>query len=288
MIKQLQYNIKKGKCVGMEMDLMDLDKVAKSCVKLCQEILPQHFGVNSKLDVIVNNAGVVGNSVTDENSSVKNPQGVSKTFSVCYLGHFLMNHLLRNQLRENGRIVVVSSNVVQLMISDKYQSLEQLDWMKMIFDEKTKGTIPPYAYNKLFCSMHCLNLHDKWIIEKQCPHLQSVNYVHPGVMMTNLLERAKEDQKQTSPFLAYLSYGIGKIIHAFSGIPISQGAYHELRLALDPSITCSGKFFFMQQQKDPKDDHPLLALREEREKLWQFSMERIGPFLEQYSPHIEE
>nr|CAG4717118.1 unnamed protein product [Naegleria fowleri] len=277
---------KKGKCIGMEMDLMDLEKVAQSCVKLCQEILPNHFGTD-QLDGIVNNVGVVGSTGNEENA-VLNPQGVSKTFSVCYLGHFLMNYLLRNRLRENGRIVVVSSNVVQLMISDRYTSLEQLDWMKMIYHEKTKGTIPPYAYNKLFCSMHCLNLHDKWIIAKECPHLQSVNYVHPGVMMTNLLERAKEEQKQSSPFLAYISYGIGKIIHAFSGIPISRGAFHELRLALDPSITCSGKFFFMQQEKDPKDDHILLTRKEEREKLWNFSMKIVGPFLERYSPLIEQ
>ena len=265
--------------VGMGMNLADLESVATSCLELCKNILPDRLGVDG-IDVIINNAGVV---VGD---TKLNQQQISTTFSVCYLGHTLMNHLLRSKMRKGSRIVVVSSNVAKMVFSEKYKTLDDIQWMNMIKEERSiSTTIPTYAYNKLFCSMYAFSLHEKWIESGLYSNIEMVNCVHPGVMMTNLPEKAKSIQKEENPIFAYLSYGMYYLIHAFKGIPISKGAYHELKMAVDRDIKCSGVYFSLDKEDR---EHPLAYVKEERDKLWNLTMELITPFLEKYAPLIEQ
>ncbi|EFC37021.1 predicted protein [Naegleria gruberi] len=252
------------------MDLSNLELVVEGCVKLVREILPNEFN-SEKIDVIINNAGLV---VSKEKTQA---QQVSTTFSVCHLGHFLMNHLLKDYLNENARIIIVSSNVAKMMFPKSLKHLEDIKWMDMIQKEQSyKTTTPTYAYNKLFCTMHGLNLHQKWVIEEN--KKLAVNMLHPGTMMTNLPEKALDNERDS--LLGWLKYGAYKMVHAFQGIPIAKGAFNELRLAVDPAITCSGVYF----SEDKEDmDHPIAYIKEEREKLWELSMKLCSPFFEQFN-----
>ncbi|MGI0092399.1 MAG: SDR family NAD(P)-dependent oxidoreductase, partial [Nitrososphaerales archaeon] len=86
---------------SLELIITDLSSLG-SVRELAQEFRQKH----SRLNVLVNNAGLI------MGKRVMTPDGLETTFEVNYLSHFLLTHLLLDQLKAGApsRIVNVSSD----------------------------------------------------------------------------------------------------------------------------------------------------------------------------------
>ena len=124
----------------------------------------------NKLDVLINNAGVIYlKRKTDSN-------GIEKMFSVNYLSHYLLTRLLLNTLMDapKARIINVSS------IAHR--------GVRMDFDDlssnKSYKTMKVYGKTKL-----AQLLFTKYLSEKIDSKKITVNAMHPGLISTNLISK---------------------------------------------------------------------------------------------------
>lgn len=124
----------------------------------------------NKLDVLINNAGVIYlKRKTDSN-------GIEKMFSVNYLSHYLLTRLLLNTLLDapKARIINVSS------IAHR--------GVRMDFDDlssnKSYKTMKVYGKTKL-----AQLLFTKYLSEKIDSKKITVNAMHPGLISTNLISK---------------------------------------------------------------------------------------------------
>ncbi|KAL9655298.1 hypothetical protein ABK040_009071 [Willaertia magna] len=251
------FNKPIGTITGIEMDLSDLNSVGKGCNQLKQNILNN----NIKLDIIVNNAGTVAGK------EKKSKQGFNYVYATNYLGHFLMNHLLKPVLNVNGRIVIISSEAALSFLSKNIKTLEDMKFTNLMLHESSGSD---YMSIKLFCSMYCFSLAEHW---KDDNNNFIINCVHPGTVNTNLMKTAKENQ---SGIIGLLSYGVGQFYNLLYGISVEEAALNILRVAVDSNLTRAGNFYLEGRESK---EHPIAYSTVEREKLWTISLKQIQDYL---------
>ncbi len=172
----------------------------------------------NKLDVLINNAGVIYlKRKTDSN-------GIEKMFSVNYLSHYLLTRLLLNTLMDapKARIINVSS------IAHR--------GVRMDFDDlssnKSYKTMKVYGKTKL-----AQLLFTKYLSEKIDSKKITINAMHPGVISTNLISK--------NGFLGTALTAGWKLI----GKSPKEGAETIVYLANSDSVeNISGKYFVKCKQ----------------------------------------
>jgi len=115
-------------------ELMSLDLASFASIRaFADELLTRH----DRLDVLVNNAGLVRRGRTETED------GFETTFGVNHLGHFLLTSLLLDRLRASApaRVVVVASHAHK-------QARRGLDFHDLQA-ENTYSAMPVYARSKL-------------------------------------------------------------------------------------------------------------------------------------------
>lgn len=143
--------------------LMELDLASfKSIRKFVQEFLQTDY----RLDILINNAGVMGlNRMLTED-------GIEMHMGVNYMGHFLLTLLLLERLKESkpSRIVNVSS------LGHKW-----LNFSKDLNSEKFYNRFHAYIQSKLanvmFTKELAIKLRNSGV---------TVNSLHPGVIYTDI------------------------------------------------------------------------------------------------------
>jgi len=198
----------------------------------------------AKLDVLVNNAGVV--TIKRQTTS----DGFEAMMGVNHLGHFLLTNLLLKQLllAPQGRIVTVSSGA---------HKVGKIDWSDPYL---TKGFSVWRGYGQ---SKLANILFTKSLAERLKGTHATANCVHPGAVSTNL-----GVSRET---------GFGKMIHAALR-PFFQtsaeGARTAIHLASSPEVTgVSGEYFYKLKPakvSGPAQDKALA------EKLWTWSEHEVG------------
>ncbi|MFX1235198.1 MAG: SDR family NAD(P)-dependent oxidoreductase, partial [Promethearchaeota archaeon] len=149
---------------------VDVMKIDTSSIKSIREFSQQYHKKYSKLDVLINNAGVYKpvRSTTEE--------GFETTFAVNYIAPFLLTNLLIELLKKStsSRIVNVASRVHS----------NQFDFKNLQFERGYTG-VKAYAQSKTALILFTYLLADK---------LKNTNVVanclHPGVINTKLLRAA--------------------------------------------------------------------------------------------------
>ncbi|TFE02208.1 SDR family oxidoreductase [Jeotgalibacillus salarius] len=224
-----------------ELTLMQCDLGSIESIRNFAEEFKKKF---SKLDVLINNAGVVSlkRRLTDDR--------FESHLGVNHLGHFLLTNLLLDELKaaEQGRVVTVSSGAHK--------------WGKIDFDDPyfEKGYNVARAYgrsklaNILFTKALAKRLEDTNVTS---------NAVHPGAVSTNIgVDRKTEFGK-----------GVHKVLKPFFQSP-EEGAATTVYLATSPEVEgVTGKYFYKMKEfaVSEEADNEWLA-----EELWGWSEERVG------------
>jgi len=170
------------------LEVMELDL---SSLKSVRNFAKSFQTVHNRLDVLINNAGVMTPPFS------KTEDGFELQFGANYLGHFLLTGLLLETIlkTENSRIVTLSSAVHKngIINFDDLQSEKEYDRMKA------------YAQSKLACLMFTFELQRRL---DMAGYKQTISVAsHPGIAMTDLSRNMSKFQyyllKYTlAPFLA--------------------------------------------------------------------------------------
>ncbi|MBM7579321.1 SDR family oxidoreductase [Jeotgalibacillus terrae] len=224
-----------------ELTLMQCDLGSLESIRNFAEEFKSKF---SKLDVLVNNAGVVSvkRRLTDDR--------FESHLGVNHLGHFLLTNLLLEELKasDQGRVVTVSSGAHK--------------WGKIDFDdphfEKGYNVAKAYGRSKL-----ANILFTKALAKRLEGTNVTANAVHPGAVSTNLgIDRKTEFGKS-----------VHKILKPFFQ-SAEEGAATTVYLATAPELKdVTGKYFYQMEEIDVSEDAANEWLAEE---LWGWSEERVG------------
>ncbi len=120
-----------------------------------------------KLDVLLNNAGVIMKSYQRTND------GIETTFAVNHLAHFYLTGRLIPMLRKGGRTKIIN---LSSMVHSRSIDLDKL------FDRAHFESVNTYSHSKL-----CNILFTKWLSKLLSGTEITVNCMHPGVINTKML-----------------------------------------------------------------------------------------------------
>ena len=234
-----------------EVTVMELDLSSfKSIHKFCDDIV-QH---EQSLNVLINNAGVF------YHPAIKTEDGFDTTFTVNYLGHFLLTNLLLKLLQKSApsRVIVVSS------------------WMhkngKIDFDnlngEKWYDKNAIYSASKLAVVLFARELQ-----RKVKDNGVSVYATHPGVVNT----KAGQYMRKSMPLVLRLVVAdlLGKLLLWMFAKSPAQGAQTIIHCTVSEDIKDKGGSYFA----DCKEvNYPKVAGVDEgvEKKLWEFSERMTG------------
>lgn len=210
-------------------DLADMAQVRHLAEQVQQNFPP--------LDVLVNNAGAYFNR------RQKTPYGAEKTFVLNHLAYFLLTTLLLGHLRENARIVNVSSNA---------HLNGQLDLNDLNLDRFYFG-FTAYRRSKLANVLFTYELARR-LTGRQI----TVNALHPGGVATNIFST---DFSIFGPLF--------KWIVSWFTLPPGQGADNTVYLATSPEVEAvTGKYFV---KREAVASSPLSYDVDLAKRLWEVS-----------------
>ncbi len=232
-LKELKEKTKSNKFELYLADLADPNAI--------QRVVAQFREKYDKLDVLINNAGVV------LSKRIVTPLGYEKTFAVNYLGHFLLTNLLLDLLIESApsRIINVSSgvhtsanlNFDDINLSSGFRSLRAYANSKLA--------------NLLFTYELARRLEGTGV---------TVNALHPGFVRSNFGRRGRK-------WYVRILFDIARIF----AISVEKGAKTSIYLASSPEVKdVTGKYYYKSKPvKSSKASYD----REAQKKLWQLSKE---------------
>jgi retinol dehydrogenase 12 len=198
---------------------------------------------HQRLDVLVNNAGVFLPRRTETED------GFETTYQINYLSHFLLTHLLLDELKksEQGRIINLSSSVYAFGQFDPHN----------LQSEKKFSVLGTYAASKLFMLMFTEEL-----AKRVADTRVTVNTVHPGIVRTHMMLAAPGAFR----ILSYLAL-------PFSISP-QKGARTSLYLATSPDVRrVSGHYFSKSKKTATKNK---FDTEENRALLWDLSTKALN------------
>ena len=215
-------------------DLSDLESV--------QALAKNYKGAHTKLNVLVNNAGLIMGKRT------ATVDGLETTFVVNYLSHFLLTSLLLDLLRNSAPSRVV--NVTSDAHFRGHMSFEDLQ------EVRNYGVMRAYCQSKLAQVLFTYEL-----AERLKGSGVTVNCVHPGAVRTRWGDEAG-------------ALGIGiRVARPFMLSP-ERGAETPIYLASSPDVEgVTGKFFSKKKERQSSSES---YDQTEWKKLWEVSMKLAG------------
>jgi len=231
---------------GRDVEVMALDLASTASIR---EFAAAYLAAHPKLDVLVNNAGLI----LSERTTTED--GFETTFGVNHLGHVLLTDLLLDRLKESApaRIVVVASEAHKFAI----------DGLK--FDDlQCEGTY--FSYRVYGRSKLANILFSRALAKRLEGTGVTVNAVHPGSVATRFARDG-----DTSFVTAFTTW----IARPFSRTP-EEGARTQVHVASAPELAdVSGAYFCNSKRADRRLSR---AARDDEaaERLWGVSRELLG------------
>lgn len=202
---------------------------------------------HDRLDVLVNNVGAT--MLAYEESA----EGYEMTWSLNYLGHFLLTHLLAEPLLRaaaqagEARVVEVTSHIY------RYSDPQ----MKKLQQRQGYNGVKAYAQSK-----RALILFAREFARQAQGSGVTANAVSPGVVRTNIATQN-----------AWIYRAVMRLVNLFA-VPLEEGSQTLIRAASDPGFCgVSGKY--IRKYAEPAPD-PALDDREVAQRLWQLSQQQTG------------
>lgn len=250
--KQVQEAIVKeiptAKVDAMELDLSSMASVRK--------FASEYNSSGQSLNLLINNAGIM---MTPFMLSKDN---IELQFATNHLGHFLLTHLLldnikktANKSKKEGRIVNLSSE------AHKFAYPEGICFDK-INDEKKYNKYQAYGQSKLANILHANELTRH--LKEEGAEI-TANSLHPGVISTNLFRHVFTPPKFAEGFVSKLSSFLMK--------NVQQGAATTCYVALHPQVKgVSGEYF---SDSNLAKTTKLAKDMDLAKRLWDFSIDLI-------------
>ncbi|KAL8139750.1 hypothetical protein V2J09_005771 [Rumex salicifolius] len=229
----------------MELDLTSMASVRKFASDYKSSKLP--------LNLLINNAGVMATPFS------LSSDGIEIQFATNYLGHFLLTHLLLDNMKKTsqetgleGRIVNVSSDAHHIAYREGIL-FDRLD------DESGYSSWGAYGQSKLANILHTSELSRK--LKDDGVNI-TANSLHPGLISTNLFQHNK-----------FLN-GALRTLARFTLKSIPQGAATTCYIALHPYLKgVNGGYFKNSNLAKPSRKAQDAELAQ---KLWDFSINLIN------------
>ncbi|KAJ7952289.1 short-chain dehydrogenase TIC 32, chloroplastic-like [Quillaja saponaria] len=235
-----------GKIDVMELDLSSMTSVRKFAADYNSSGLP--------LNLLINNAGVMACPF------MLSQDNIELQFATNHLGHFLLTNLLLDTIKKTareckteGRIVILSSE------GHRFPYREGIRFDK-INDESGYGSWMAYGQSKLANVLHANELARR--LKEEGEDI-TVNSVHPGAIITNLLRH--------HGFVNGIANAVGKYFLK----NVQQGAATQCYVALHPQVKgISGEYFM---DSNLAKSTSLANDAELAKKLWEFSLSLTTP-----------
>ena len=198
----------------------------------------------TKIDVLINNAGVVNTSYHETS------EGIENTFAINHLGYFLFTNLLLDKLKGEAetRIINVSSAA--------HAFVKEMQWEDINFKNNFRQGLRVYSQSKL-----ANLLFTRYLAVKLSTDNISVNAIHPGGVNTALGSQNK----------AWYSKPLKLILKPFFRSPL-KGAESIIYLSTKENDGVTGEYFV--DSKIAKSSSYSKNL-EEAHKLWNLSEELV-------------
>jgi NAD(P)-dependent dehydrogenase (short-subunit alcohol dehydrogenase family) len=223
-------------------ELISLDLASLASVKKAAETFRNR---HRRLDVLVNNAGLILSERTETQD------GFEATLGVNHLGHFLLTTLLRDELEAAApaRIVNVSSELHRQAKGMRFEDLHA---------KNDYSAMDAYARSKLANVLFTVELAKRLPGDRVMAHA-----LHPGVVRTKF---GRDGDLRGIMGFAF------RLAGPFLTTP-KKGARTSVHVASSPDVSGTGLYF-----KDCKLCEPSAAAkdREAAKRLWQVSEEAVG------------
>ena len=230
----------KGQSTNADVELILADLCVQSEVRrLAETFLARH----DRLDVLVNNAGVVLSKRTET------PDGIEMTLAINHLAPFLLTNLLLDRLKQSApsRVITVSSEA---------QRWGSMDFGDLQSRRRYRG-FPVYGMTKLANIMFTYEL-----AERLKGTGVTANCLHPGSVGTNF----GQNNRGAMAFFF-------RTFKPFMRSP-EQGADTLIWLASSPEVGgISGKYFSDRKEIEAKD---IAYDPDVRRRLWEISEDLTG------------
>ncbi|XP_078178033.1 short-chain dehydrogenase TIC 32 B, chloroplastic-like [Carex rostrata] len=227
---------------------VDTIKLDLSSLKSVRTFADEFLSMDLPLNLLINNAGIMFCPFQ------LSKDGIELQFATNHLGHFLLTNLLLEKMKSTakntgieGRIVNLSS-IAHHHTYDKGICFEQLNDPTVYSDKKA------YGQSKLANILHAKELSRR--LRKEGANI-TVNSVHPGLIMTNLMRHSLFVMKMLKVF-TYMCWKT-----------VPQGAATTCFVATNPSLKgVTAKYF-----SDCNEQKTNVLARDEKlaKDLWQFS-----------------
>ncbi|KAK1264863.1 hypothetical protein QJS04_geneDACA011214 [Acorus gramineus] len=231
--------------VGLRVEVLKLDL---SSLKSVRAFVDEFLALDLPLNMLINNAGVMFCPYQLSEDKIE------LQFATNHLGHFHLTNLLLDKMKRTAKETGIEGRIVNLAsIAHRYTYNKGIRFDKLN-DNSGYSDKKAYGQSKLANILHANELSRR--LQEERANI-TVNSVHPGVIMTNLMRHSTHLMRLLKVFSFFI----------WKNVP--QGAATTCFVALHPSLEgVTGKYFF-----DCNETHPsaLAQNGELAKELWDFS-----------------
>ncbi|XP_039129194.1 short-chain dehydrogenase TIC 32 B, chloroplastic-like [Dioscorea cayenensis subsp. rotundata] len=227
---------------------IDLLKLDLCSLKSVRAFANSFIAMNLPLNILINNAGVMFCPYQ------LSEDGIEMHFATNHLGHFLLTNLLLDKMKSTAKATGIEGRIVNLSSIAHLHTYEEGIRFDKLNEQDGYSDKKAYGQSKLANILHASELSRR--LQEDGANI-TVNSVHPGLIMTNLMRH---------------SMNLMRILMVFTYLfwkNVPQGASTTCYVALHPSLKgVTGKYLLdcnlMAPSRVARDK--ILA-----KKLWDFS-----------------
>ncbi|OIT28449.1 PREDICTED: short-chain dehydrogenase TIC 32, chloroplastic-like isoform X1 [Nicotiana attenuata] len=210
---------------------VDIEKLDLSSIRSVKAFADKFEALNLPLNILINNAGIMFCPFQ------LSEDGIEMQFATNHIGHFYLTNLLIDKMKETAKTTGIQGRIVNLSsLLHQYPYKEGIQFHKLS-DKSSYQERLAYGQSKLANLLHSNELSRR--LQEEGANI-TVNSVHPGLIMTNLMRHSA------------LSTSIFRAFTCFMWKNVPQGAATTCYVALHPSLKgVTGKYFVDCNEHEP-------------------------------------